>query len=353
MSLALILGGGAPNMTIMSGALCALDERGVTFDVISTSGAGMLIGLLYAAPKGRSRQEALRQTMRMAVSDPISQVFPADFKVFQKGGPLANAYRTATQPWLNLLPTTTPAQRLIRDSAELMNAILCPSDLTPWSQGLCEPAPWVSDVVDFDAIRDFEGEFYMSAYNIDRHELRTFQKGEITAEHFKAALSMPFIYPVHELDGERYIEGAAVTALNYEPLVGREDGDIDCAVVFDVMGHEKLIQEPRSLYDALSQMIMTPLTRLAKYDTDYFINVTQRDRNIKTDVRLLDFDDLIPDSHWPEMLHWSESNMSLLFDVGYEAGHRFFVRNADALTGMARAPNPCPTYEPWLALAAE
>ena len=50
MAVGLVLSGGAPLLTFMAGALVALDERGVKFDVISTSGAGMLVGLLYAAP---------------------------------------------------------------------------------------------------------------------------------------------------------------------------------------------------------------------------------------------------------------------------------------------------------------
>ena len=54
MTIALVLGGGAPNLTLMAGAVAALDDAGVEFDVVSTSGAGMLIGLLYAAPKGRT-----------------------------------------------------------------------------------------------------------------------------------------------------------------------------------------------------------------------------------------------------------------------------------------------------------
>ena len=60
MSTALLLGGGAPTLTLQSGALAALDERGVEFAAISTAGAGMVIGLLYAAPRAwivRKRSE--------------------------------------------------------------------------------------------------------------------------------------------------------------------------------------------------------------------------------------------------------------------------------------------------------
>jgi hypothetical protein len=44
---ALVIGGGAPNSALVAGALVAFVDRGVRFDVISTSGAGALMGLLY------------------------------------------------------------------------------------------------------------------------------------------------------------------------------------------------------------------------------------------------------------------------------------------------------------------
>lgn len=63
MTIALVLGGGAPNLTLMAGAVTALDDAGVEFDIVSTSGAGMLIGLLYAAPKGGDRAAALKLSL--------------------------------------------------------------------------------------------------------------------------------------------------------------------------------------------------------------------------------------------------------------------------------------------------
>lgn len=37
MAIALVLGGGAPTLTLQSGALAALDKKGAKFDVISTA----------------------------------------------------------------------------------------------------------------------------------------------------------------------------------------------------------------------------------------------------------------------------------------------------------------------------
>ena len=43
--------GGAPNLHLIAGALCAFYENKRSFDVIGASGAGALAGLLYAVPK--------------------------------------------------------------------------------------------------------------------------------------------------------------------------------------------------------------------------------------------------------------------------------------------------------------
>ena len=59
-----------------------IEGERVEFDVISTAGAGMLIGLLYAAPKGMSPRQALENTKEMGVHDTIYDLFPVNFKVF-------------------------------------------------------------------------------------------------------------------------------------------------------------------------------------------------------------------------------------------------------------------------------
>jgi len=92
MAVALVLGGGAPNLTLMAGAVAALDDEGVKFDIVSTTGAGMLIGLLYAAPRGMDRSAALKNTVNMGVHDAIYRFFPVNFKVFHKPGAFAQMY---------------------------------------------------------------------------------------------------------------------------------------------------------------------------------------------------------------------------------------------------------------------
>ncbi len=131
---ALVLGGGAPNSALMAGALAAFEERGVQFDVVSTSGPGALVGLLWLAPKNASPGDALRNWVDAYVDDTIYDLFPVNYKVFFKPGGPAEQYRT----WLNGLPGMQRILdesrvdgwgRLWRDWAQLVFATLSPTSL--------------------------------------------------------------------------------------------------------------------------------------------------------------------------------------------------------------------------------
>jgi predicted acylesterase/phospholipase RssA len=353
MSSALLLGGGAPTLTLQSGALAALDEKGVEFSAVSTAGAGMVIGLLYAAPKGMTRQEALQNTVDMGVADEIYNVFPVNYKVFFKPGDLAEQYRNflATLPQLPLAKTS--ADRLFGDWMALIGATLSPSNLGPNSLGLCAPAPWIDHVVDFDKLQDFESEFYINAYNVTDHKMEIFSKEQITPDHFRAALAFPFIYPPYRMNGKYYIEGSAIDTLCFKGLlnyrkrlqveaVSRRAGSrprpplapLKNLIVFDVLSSDKIIRAPRTLYEAWIQSIMIPLVEIAKDDIKLFDLKYRKNWNVE--LLRIQFD--IPDDHWPYALDWSYSNLKTLYDVGYDAGLRFYEEHKDALQPKAAEP---------------
>ncbi|MFZ0673073.1 MAG: patatin-like phospholipase family protein [Pseudolabrys sp.] len=374
MTIALVLGGGAPNLTLMAGAVAALDDAGVKFDVVSTSGAGMLIGLLYAAPKGRDRAAALQNTVNMGVHDAIYRFFPVNFKVFHKPGTLAQAYTKFWQiaadnrkaiegpagdfrdQWLKMLsasPLFAPwaeawkqflgkfsspdnksgdAQRFFDDWAALMLATFCPTDLSAASQGMCQPAPFVEQAVDFSKLKEFEGDFYMSAYCIESGKMEIFEKKEITIEQFQAALAFPLIYAPFKMNGMTYLEGAAKDTLNFKGLLEKRKRKghpvIDTIVVLDVLGMKELIAEPRGLYDAWVKSIIVPLTAIAEDDIKLFeqlhlenkANLKKYFRGKKPKVVKIDFQKQISHNNWPNVLDWSYSNLSALYEAGYRAG---------------------------------
>ena len=335
MPTALVVGGGAPNLTLMSGALTALTEKKVKFDVVSTAGAGTFIGLLYAAARNGSPLEALKSTVNISISDWIYMFFPVNYKVYQKPGAAAQCYRdmVANLPWFNTMihqEHPTAWQRFFSDWLQLVINTLSPTDLTPMSKGLCAHMPFITEWVDFEKLRQVDYEFYINAYNITDRHMDIFSKDEITLQHYFACSSFPFIYPPTQIDGKLYFEGAAVDCLNYKSLV-KKHPEIDTIVVFDVLGSDKLFREPRGLYDAWVLSIITPLVEIARDDTKLFELQYNRGPDGKPLRKLLKIKFEIPEDHLPGVLDWSHSNLSTLFDIGYQAGLNFYAKHKNEI----------------------
>jgi NTE family protein len=365
MSVALLLSGGAPNSAYMAGGLVALDEKGVEYSVLSTSGAGILVGLLYAAPAGEGtakelRREALKKTVDISVNDLIYKFmdafwfYPANYKVFHKPGALAEVYTRFVQ-MLPKLEARTEAERFFNDAVDLVLSIFCPTDLGPWSKGMCQPPPFIEQVVDFEKLRRFDGHFYLNAYCLEDKDIVLFKKDEITAEHFQAAIALPLIYKPFELNGKHYIEGSAVDTISYRAVLrelyepaegcqmvidsnGRESPDryrpregeptIDTLVVFDMLGYRELIHESRHLLDALSQLIVVPLTALTRDDTRLF---ELEHLHKYPGLELIKIPVTLQGEEWKEALEWSYSNAKRQFERGYEQASKVYEEHKDRL----------------------
>ena len=409
MAIGLVLGGGAPNLPLMTGALLALDEAGVDFKVITTTGAGMVAGLLYSAPKKQdpsekwedARKAALRATREWGIDDMIYEMFPANYKIFQKPGKLAEAYAHTVNPFLWSIPRETRRQRLLGDTLAFWAAAMSPSDLKASSKGLCQPPPWIEMLVNFSELEENlkkgDKKFRLSAYCIEDEDEVTFDKEEITAEHFKAALAMPFIYTPYKVTGadgntKTYLEGSAFKTLQFNPEHVMCEAKIETIIFFDLMGNRNLIDAPRGLIDAWGQSIIAPLTRLAENqhemlamkrerhllrrlvkeklgvddlnevdktlarltsetdsEADFVLTAEEHDHEhhsekylTETKILRMPFRDHIPEEHWPKVLDWSYSNMSKLFDIGVETAEEFVKKHSVRLgltkKGWKKAP---------------
>lgn len=334
---ALVLGGGAPNMALMAGALAAFADRKITFDVVSTSGAGSLAGLLWLAPKGNEPRDALESVTAMSVTDKIYEVLPVNYKVFNKPGPWADMWRhaLAANPFFRLDAKsykTDPLYALGMDWVGLMGAMMTPSGVQSDSWGLCAPAPFAEAIVDFDKLADVAPYFYLNAYNVTKETIVNFRKEEITPDHFRAALAFPFIYGPYKMGEEYFYEGAVVDCLNFKDLVEMHTG-LDTIVVFDVLGSDKLIRNPRNLYDSWVLSMIVPLVKTAEDNFELFAlkhnHGYRRQEGAKTDLLRVEFD--VPDGDLDKVLDWSSSNATRLFKIGYEAGLNFADAHGAAL----------------------
>jgi NTE family protein len=191
------------------------------------------------------------------------------------------------------------------------------------SKGLCAHMPFITDLVDFEKIKNIEPEFYINAYNITDHCMENFSKNEIAVEHFFAALSFPFIYPPTNINGKYYIEGAVVDCLNYKSLV-ENHSEVDTIVVFDILGCDKLLRVPRDLYDAWVLSMITPIIEIARDDTKIFESKFNVGPDGKPLRKLLKVEFDIPEEYLSHVLDWSHNNLNTLFNIGYQSGLKFY-----------------------------
>jgi NTE family protein len=336
-----VLGGGATNLALMAGAVAAFNKRNKRFDVVSTSGAGALVGLIWLAPKKAQTEvySRLRGLVNLSVSDHIYKYFPINYKVFQKGGPIADFWRSIIGMNPFLAPILDQSGKrgdelLFSDWVQLLLAtVLPPYWPDPFGRGLSASHPFIDNLVDFGTIRppslnDGPGRFpyfYLNAYNMTVQNLRNWSNTEIDAEKFRAALALPFVYPPYPLEDGLYYEGALVDCLNFKDLVQKHKG-LETIVVLDVLGNDDLIRPPRYLYDAWVLSIIIPLVETAKDDLKIFeLLYRKRYKNLKN-VLPIDFEH--PGD--AEILDWSISNSTRLFQIGFERGLNF-VKKHDKL----------------------
>lgn len=327
MSTALILSGGAPNLSLISGALHAFEEKGVKFDVISSAGAGAIAGLAWMSPKDSDASEALKNLVNLSMYDTIYRMFPVDYKLFGAPGPWSDLYRVFLQsiPWVGKIADQNQKeiQRLFSDWVLLLFSMFCPAGLTPYKKGLFANASFVSGIVDFEKIREIGSEFYINAYNITDRRMEMFSKNEIGGDHFLASLSFPFLYPPHQMNGKFYFEGAARDCMNFKSLLEKHP-EIDTIVVFDTMDVDKWMRTPRNLYDAWVLSIIVPLVAVAKDDMKIFEIEHNTGKDGKPIRKLLKIPFEVPEDRLPHIMDWSGANLRSLFEVGREAGMKFY-----------------------------
>jgi hypothetical protein len=294
----LCLGGGATNLTLMSGALHALHraglhENGKGPNVISMAGAGAVVGLHYLAPKGLKSNEcfsleALENTMNLGVSDEIFEAFPINYKVFTKSGASADLFN---EFWFSLPEVkeamhqsgTSDDEALLSDSLLFAGAAMCPTDVNFFSQGVCGHAPFLEEFIDFEALQNIdpnEIEIEINAFCIEKHEIVDFTNYEqcedgkarktvdgryipkaITVDHLRAALAFPFLHAPYKIGDKHYYEGAAIQCLNdYTP---EEAERIEWMLVLDPL-RKKMIGIPQNLWDAFALSILIPTIGLTE-----------------------------------------------------------------------------------------
>jgi NTE family protein len=337
-----LVSGGAPNLHLAAGALCAFYENEVSFDVIGTAGAGALPALLYAVPKSGDQVAALKATVDLNVHDAIYNLIPYNFKLFSKRGPFSEPFWRLGR----LLPRFTldagdryedSWKRLYNDWMDFTVAALTPTTLWYGSPSVCTRIGAVDDLVAWDDLPNYPKEFYLNAFDLANQELELFHKGNLDPASFYAALAMPWLYEPTVYAGTTYTEGAAHDpsgldalwdALWEPPKPGDPPGKlkepkVDVLIALDTIGPELWV-DPANIHEGLELAVMDPIICLSQYvlalygRLEYVLNQLGRPA---PKLYVVPFPIAPEDAS--QILDWSYSNAVALWDVGYRATEQF------------------------------
>ncbi len=371
-----LLGGGAPNMQLVAGALCVFADNKFSFDVISASGAGALPGLLYAAPAVPGSQgEALRESVNIHFSDEIERLIPFNYKVFFKPGPFTKpAWRLGQSlPRFQMRAEereSNDLKRLYNDTLDLMISMMTPTTLSLRSKAMCARVGMLDKTIAWDKLASHPKQFYLNAFDLKTQQLKSFDKTNLTPDTFWAALAMPWLFdPVTTADGATYTEGASHDPSGLGALLLRWDQDgggpehpeirgLTEIVAFETLGAD-LWTNPETVNEAAQVTIMEPIVTLAELiqvtygyfewavnNKHWHLKVQeipvpgveaplplQMPQQIQIMPRLYRLPFEIPDWEVRNILRWNYSNAMRLWHIGHASAERFYnarLRGGDA-----------------------
>jgi len=336
MKKALLLGAGGPLGALEAGALIALDEKGVKFDVISGACIGSIIALAYASPNNMSGREALNKWIENTpISDFIYGFLPVDYKIFLKDLGIFNPFvdnflSKSISFYLSFFPKENKdeIQKFIIDFITLSLVSLLPNFTTPYSLGVSRIAEDAfKTIIDFEKLKNLKSpKVYINALNITRKEVQTFSNSQITPEILAAGSSLFFLVSPREINGEWFAEGSYIDSINFKGVL-KNHKDLDVIVVMNILDRRALIRKPKDLFDAYILSVILPFVTIANDDIKLFKLKYQKEYNVK--LLELNFDL----GKYDDCLDWSSSNFNKLKDIGYKSGIEFYNKYKSLLEG--------------------
>jgi predicted acylesterase/phospholipase RssA len=337
--LGVIVSGGAPTVHLAAGALCAFSERDIKLQVLASAGAGALPALLYAAPTRRpgqnaktNRENALKSVVNLNLYDAIYHFLPNNIKVFHKYGPFSQFFwRLGQRFHKDLKPDDryhNAAERLYNDLVDLVVTAFTPTTLRYHSPSVLTRVQVINELVDWDELKQYPGEFFLNGFGLEDRTLSVFTKDTMTPEAFYAALAMPWLYPPTDARGKTFTEGASHDPSALEAAmrnVAPALRDVDIVVILDTIGPDVWV-DPESTLESLALTILDPMIALTENVVTFYaleehvINARFPERRIPRIYRL-PFD--LTSWERGKLWDWSYSNSLALWEAGYASAHAF------------------------------
>ncbi|MFT3720739.1 patatin-like phospholipase family protein [Pseudorhodoferax sp.] len=362
---AIALAGGGPAAGLHIGALAALQERDVAFDVFALSCVGAWVGLVYNTRPGPDRaQQTYEYFETHCFRDddgyewfPVNRGFAPDCKGmfdawsrFAATTPLDAAKLVLpAQIWRGLLHTQAlaldPGRWTLREFnywvlndvlavnplARFWTSLTYQSDMKGLSRIYYDDSPALRDIFEGAGPRlDGAGmpDIYHNAWRLPKdgkpgamqifHNAPARLEGRadgympITAKSLCACSALPFIEESIEIDGDEYTEGALVDTVNFKNLL-RDHPDLDEVWVSRIVDNRQ-VHPAKGLLGSLSNLPMQFAAEVGENDVKLFrqhlLNQT-RMRPRVVEIPILSDTDV--------SFHWSHKNLRQGYDEGKSA----------------------------------
>ncbi|MEM9781308.1 MAG: patatin-like phospholipase family protein [Pseudomonadota bacterium] len=359
---AITLAGGGPAAGLQIGALQALHEKGITFDVWAMSCIGAWVGMIYhsfdpktapADTKAFFRDNIFRDDQSYA-GFPINHAFSPDIQQNTKSvmdfmmspASYANLYAPeaitrATSMWAKYLTTPTMWNEGDTDNLMLETMAAHPasrflvslmylSKVNGLSRIYFEDSTFLNQIGFENLDRADRPFLYHNAFNLDTQAIDLFanrpeqayamqdqtrysdrppmkQVKKAGAATVCACSALPFVEETVEIEGTTYCEGALVETVNFDDIL-RIHEELDEIWVLRIVD-PKQVRRPQNMKDGLANLCMLFAGSLGKDNVLMFEDRLQRE---KLGVKVF----VVPVAH-DITFDWNVSNLMKGCEQGY------------------------------------
>lgn len=345
------LSGGGPPVGLQVGALKALEEYDIDFDVFTTDCIGSWTACIYNSHRKATRFEKMKKFYEACfVPDDIFDGFSVPTNIF-----VVDYFQDFMAYWEKMFDADTYQglwlpERIYEFMLDCLNPFNFPRNSVDFSQmftramslnpfnrlmfklyyqsrktgrsWLLGPGDYgddfVSRYIDFEKLMAIDAMIYFNAFNLSQRKINLFVNRKdhpkykpITLRALKANSSILGYLENWDIEGEQYCEGAVVDTVNFRDLLANHS-DLDEVWVINILHYEE-VKPPKNQLEADLLAVELPMTTIAQADVKLFSFYLQEaglDRKIKMvkiDLSCRDLD-----------FYWKQSTLEKGIQVGYD-----------------------------------
>ncbi len=305
---AIALSGGGPPVGTQVGALKALDEFGIEFDVFSTDCIGSWTACIFNSHPPHKRIEKLEEFYKLCfVKDDIFEGFSVPVDIFVTDYFEELRLMLAKAADLSIYQDLFLPHRIYEYMQHYLNPANFPKSTVDlslmWTKGLSlnpfcrllfklmyrteksgrswllgpgdHGADIVDNYIDFDRLMRIQERIYVNAYNLTQKRIDLFTNRlnpetckTITLDALKANSSILGYLQNREIDGDKYCEGSVVDTVNFKHLK-EHIHDLEEVWVLNILDY-KTVRPPRNQLEADLLGVELPFTTIAHDDVKLF-----------------------------------------------------------------------------------